>query len=375
LRTAFSKTAASEGIKLGDADAGDEGAERAGGDAAATQAGNRGHARVVPAGHDLLVDELEELALRHEGVGEVEFREFVLVRKGAGQAEGIEHPVVERAVVHELEGADGVCDPLKVIAQAVGIVVERVDAPLVAGVVMGDVADAVEERVAQPHVGRGHVDLAAQRARAVGELAGLHPLEQVEVLGDGAVAEGTVLTRAVGRAAVFLGVLGAQVADVGLAAADEFEGVFVELVEIVAREKCLAVGAGCDRSEVVIRLAVAGDLGRMRALGLEAEAVVGPAGNEPLHVGGDGLHVFDILLDGIGVVEAQVALAVVLAGDAEVQADGFGVADVQVAVGLGRETRDDLGVAFFGNVAGDDIADEIAGRRRGSGVLDGHSHP
>jgi hypothetical protein len=80
--------------------------------------------------------------------------------------------------------------PLEVVAEAVGVVVERVDAPLVAGVVVGDVADAVEERVAQPDVGRGHVDPGAEGAGAVGELACAHALEEVEVLGDGAVAPG-----------------------------------------------------------------------------------------------------------------------------------------------------------------------------------------
>ena len=44
-----------------------------------------------------------------------------------------------------------------------------------------------------------------------------------------------------------------------------------------------------------------------------------------------------LFLGRVGVVEAQVALAAELVGEAEVQADGLGVADVQVAVGLGRK--------------------------------------
>jgi len=87
--------------------------------------------------------------------------------------------------------------------------------------------------------------------------------------------------------------------------------------------------------EVIVRLAVAGDFRRCRALGLEAQALVGPAGDQPLDVGRDGLDILDLLLGRVGVIEAQVALAVVLAGDAEVQADGLGVADVQVPLGSG----------------------------------------
>jgi len=42
-------------------------------------------------------------------------------------------------------------------------------------------ADAVEQRIAHPDVGRRHVDLRAERAGAVREFAVLHPREQVEI--------------------------------------------------------------------------------------------------------------------------------------------------------------------------------------------------
>ena len=106
------------------------------------------------------------------------------------------HPVVERAVVLELERADRVGDVLQRVRDAVGVVVHRVDAPLVAGAVVVRVADAVDDRVAQVDVRRVHVDLQPQHARAVGELAGAHAAEQVEVLRRRAVAIGAVLGRA-----------------------------------------------------------------------------------------------------------------------------------------------------------------------------------
>ncbi len=46
---------------------------------------------------------------------------------------------------------------------------------------------------------------------------------------------------------------------------------------------------------------------------------------------------------GVGVVKAQVAGALVVAGQAKVQANAFGVAHVQVAVGLGRKAGADFG--------------------------------
>ena len=52
-----------------------------------------------------------------------------------------------------------------------GVVVHRVDAPGVARAVVVRVLDAVQQRIAQVHVWRGHVDLGAQHVLAVREIA------------------------------------------------------------------------------------------------------------------------------------------------------------------------------------------------------------
>ena len=77
----------------------------------------------------------------------------------------------------------------------------------------------------------------------------------------------------------------------------------------------------CRQTEV--RLAVDGLNLRRFADGFQAEAMIGPAGDEPFHVLGDGIDLLDVFLGRVGVVHAQVALAVELAGDAEVEADGL----------------------------------------------------
>ena len=66
---------------------------------------------------------------------------------------------------------------------------------------------------------------------------------------------------------------------------------------------------------------------------------VTPPVAKPLDVLFDGIDVFHILLGGIGVVEAQVAHAAVLCGNAEVEADGLGVADVEITVRLRGKAR------------------------------------
>ncbi len=79
------------------------------------------------------------------------------------------YQLVKRLVVGELEGAHGVSDALQRIRLPVGVVVHGIDAPLVAGALVRGMQDAVHHRVAHIQVGRGHVDLGAKHARAIGE--------------------------------------------------------------------------------------------------------------------------------------------------------------------------------------------------------------
>ena len=92
--------------------------------------------------------------------------------------------------------------------------------------------------------------------------------------------------------------VGRQVVDVGLAVADQLDGPVVELLEVVGR----------------------------------VVEVLAPVEAEPADVGLDRVDVLLLLLDRVRVVEAEVAAAAELAGDAEVEADRLRVADVQVAV-------------------------------------------
>src|SRR5690606_14951074 len=172
----------------------------------------------------------------------------------------------------------------------------------------------------------------AQGAAAVRELAGTHAPEQVQVLLDAAVAVRRLAARLGQGAAVGANLLGRQVADVGLAVADQLlpgQVVHAEVVRGVAQ--------------------------------------AGPLEAQPAHVVLDGAHELGVLAGRVGVVEAQVAAAAELGGDAEVQADRLGMADVQVAVGLRRKAGPDRGVLAAGQVLANDLADEVALLGKGVG--------
>ena len=310
-----------------------EGANGFRGKAAAAEAGEGGHAGIVPSADALLLHELEELALAEQGVGEVEAVEFNLLRRE--DAELLNVPAIEGLMVGELERAHGVGDVLDGVGLAVRVVVHGIDAPLVAGAVVRGVEDAVHDRIAHVEVGRGHVDFGAEDAAAVGELALLHADEEVEIFFDGPVAIRAVFAGLGEGAAVLADFVGGEVVDVGLAGLDELDGPLVELAEVVG--------------------------GVAEALPVEAE---------PADVFLDGVDVLLLFFFGIGVVEAQVGFAAELVGEAEVDADGLGVADVEVAVGLGGKAGLDDGVAelFGADVLGDDVVEEVGGGGSVGGV-------
>ena len=85
-----------------------------------------------------------------------------------------------------------------------------------------------------------------------------------------------------------------------------------------------------------------------------------PVEAEPAHVRLDGVDIELLLLERVGVVEAQMAAPAELRRDAEIQADRLGVADMEIAVGLGRETGDDAAFPAARQVGADDVANEVA---------------
>ena len=229
----------------------------------------------------------------------------------------------------ELQAAHGVRDALDAVLQPMRPVVHGVDAPGVAGAVVFGVADAVHQRVAQQHVGAGHVDLGAQHLGAARKLARAHAAEEVQVLLGRAIAPGARRARLGHGAPVQADLLLGLVVHVGLAGADELLGVTVHLLEVV---------------------------------GGVVETVV-PVVAQPADVLLDGEDEALLFLLGVGVVEAEVAEPAELLGHAEVQPEGLGVADVQPAVGLGREAGVHLAAPAAGpQVLANDLPDEV-GRR------------
>ena len=234
-------------------------------------------------------------------------------------------------MVLELQRAERMRDAFDRVGLAVGEIITRVDRPLRAGARMARMQDAVEHRVAQVDVAGRHVDLGAQHARAVGELAGLHAAEQIEVFLDAAFAERRVLPRLGQRAARETHLVLGLVVHIGLAGADQLLGPAIEPLEIVRR---------------VIE-------------------VLAPVKAKPANVFLNRFYILNLLLGGIGIIEPQVTHAVVFGGDAKIEADRLGVANMQMPIRLRRKSRHHPPAVLAGlQVCGDDLANKI--RRGGS---------
>ena len=297
------------------------------------------HPRVVPSGHVSALHQFQEHPLAHHRVGEVEAGELDLARREDPQV--LDKPVVKRPVVLELQGAQGVGDPLDGVRLTVGEVIGGIDAPPVSGPVMGGLQYSIDHRVPQVQIVGGHVDPGPEDAGSVLELAPAHPGEQVQVFLHGPVPVGTLLSRRGQGPPVFPDLVRAQVTHVGLSVPDEPDGIFVQGLEIIR--------------------------------GVEFPVL--PVEPEPPDVFLDGGHVRSLFPAGIGVIEPQVAQTAEFGGNPEIEADGLGMAEMQVAVGLGGEAGvNPSPVLARPDVFLYDVADKIRGPL-GPGFRHDHAFP
>ena len=172
---------------------------------------------------------------------------------------------------------------------------------------MRRVQNAIQRRIAQVHIARRHVDFGTQHAGAIGEFAGTHAAEQIEVLSHAAIAV-LGISSGLGQCAARLAhLIGRLVIDIGETAGDEVFGPCVELLEVVRR---------------VIKM-------------------LAPIEAKPADVIRNGIDKGLFFLGWIGVVKAHVAAPAKFLCDAEIQTDRLGVPNMEEPVGLWRKPGHD----------------------------------
>ena len=257
-----------EAVELGQANGFAERPDARRGVPASTQPGNCRHAGIVPAVDMPFLHKRQQLTLAQDGVGQVQSGELNLARV-AINLNIIQHPVVKRPVHLKLQCAQRVGDALNRVRQAVREIVHRVDTPLVTGAVMLRFADAIQHRIAHVQVRRGHVDLRPQHPRAVLEFSVPHTLEQLEIFLRRPIAVRTVFAGASRGAAMLGDLVQRQVTDKCLTIFNQLNRVAVKFLKIVRREV----------------------------------KIFAPVKTKPSHILLDRVHVLDVLLHRVGVVE------------------------------------------------------------------------
>ena len=176
-------------------------------------------------------------------------------------------------------------DILYGVALSVGVVVHRINAPFVTRTVMACVLDPVEERITEHHIWMRHIYLRPEHLFAVCINSVTHFAEELEVFLYAAIAVRTLNTGLVNGASPLGNFLLSLVIDIGESPFDKILGPLIKLVEIIG-----------------------------------SVALLFPLETEPLDVLLDGVNVFHVFLDRIGVVIAEVGLAAVFLGKAEIYA-------------------------------------------------------
>ena len=113
-----------EVVRLGDAGLAHKGEDGSRGVAAAAQTAQGRHPGIVPAVHDAHFHQLTQVALAHDGVGHVQAGELALLGE-LGPEDVLDDPVVQRAMVLELQAAHAVGDALDGVLDGVREVVHR----------------------------------------------------------------------------------------------------------------------------------------------------------------------------------------------------------------------------------------------------------
>ena len=188
---------------------------------APAQSGEGRHARVIPAADMSFLYQLQQLALAHHRIGQIEPGKLDLLRM-AGTGELFQKPVVERAVVFEFQGADGMGDPSMESEMAVGVVIHGVDAPVIAGAVVGGAAGCGTCTGSRMFMLGEAISILA---RSVREPSGNSPARirrnRSRFSSTERLRYGLSLPGSVSVPRYCLDLVGAQIADIGFACLDE----------------------------------------------------------------------------------------------------------------------------------------------------------
>ena len=156
-------------------------------------------------------------------------------------------------------------------------VIHWINAPGVAGSVVGHMSNTVDDRITHVHVRRCHIDLGTKNFFSIGIFAFFHFLKKLKVFFYGTVTVRAFFSRFCQCPSVLANLLRCQVTDIGFAFFDQLHCCFIHLVKVI----------GCEKQSVF------------------------PVSTQPFDIRLDGLYKLNSLLGRVGVIKTHVKLAVI----------------------------------------------------------------
>ena len=273
------------------------------------------HTGIIPSVHQFLFYQSQQITFAHQRIAEVQFIELILVRTVIIQILSFFHPVykkiVERTVRNEFQRTERMGYAFEVVALSMCEVIHRISFPSGARAMVRMVHYTINDRIAEVHVRIRHVNFGTEHHSTFCYFTCIHLLEQGETFFYWAVAVGTFHTR-LGRSTFLLcDLLGSLLVNICFTFFNEADGKVPQLLEVIGR--------------IVF---------------------ITPLVTQPLNIFLDGFYIFHIFLGRIGIIETQIADAIVVGCNTKIKANSLGVTDVEVSVGFGRETRLHLTTVF-----------------------------
>ena len=169
---------------------------------------------------------------------------------------------------------------------------------------MGNVGNAVNNRVTHNNIRRCHINLGTKHLLTIAELTGLHFLEKLQIFLNTAVTIRTFLAWLSEGSTIGTDFLSGKVINVSQALLNQLHSIIVKLAEIIRSKKHSVI----------------------------------PAEAQPFNILLNGIYIFHILFYRIGVIKTQITNTAVIFGKAKVQANRLGMANVQITIWLRWET-------------------------------------
>ena len=141
--------------------------------AAPAQGGDRDQTGIIPSVYGSVFHQFFDIPFSGHHIGQIKFCELNLFRR-MRIFQLRYHPVVQRTVILKLQRTQRMRHALNGILNRMRKIIHRVDAPLIARVMVRHPGNPVDHRIPHVNIRGGHVDLCPQHLAPVREFSGAH---------------------------------------------------------------------------------------------------------------------------------------------------------------------------------------------------------